>query len=500
MKDEAVATSARRLSRREVTSRVTSRLTVSLAVVGLLLALLAGSASATPKVIGGTAVTVATVPWTVDVRQDDGPSYYLCTGSIVDALHIVTAAHCLFDDSGHQASPAQMAVTAGISNIGASSGADAEQDIKVSSFRIAPGYTYSSHGQPNDVAILALSQPLNLSGPDAQAIALPTPGMAYPAGVTAALAGYGVETAGSQPTGQLNRMTTTIDPQGLCGDAADGFFDTNAIVLCASSPTSDLCNGDSGGGLVTTTGTPTLIAVADASQCTAGDHSSFAYIGAPQLLQFIQGNNSPPIAPTYGDAVQIDLDTPGNFVVGAVVTCKTSGWIAGAQLAYSFIDSRSGAVLQTGPSNSFTIPAKALGATIACDVAATTAGGTAIGGTTATDPIGVAPKIRIDHVTALIGTPGQTVTIPVLVEAPDGVTGTFHACVTLPAGTGGHLCRSVRRPGSSTSSVGFSFRFTLRKTAPIGTGKVAITVTAGASSAASTALIHVQKAKPKSKT
>ena len=60
-----------------------------------------------------------------------------------------------------------------------------------------------------------------------------------------------------------------------------------------------MCNGDSGSGLVTTTGTPTLIGVvsAGAPGCVARSHGIFTYTGAPEILQFVQGNGHSPHAP-----------------------------------------------------------------------------------------------------------------------------------------------------------------------------------------------------------
>ena len=69
-----------------------------------LLAVPAANAAAKPKahvsVVGGTSAGASDVPWQALVLIWPDPSSnsaYLCGGSILDATHILTAAHCVFD-------------------------------------------------------------------------------------------------------------------------------------------------------------------------------------------------------------------------------------------------------------------------------------------------------------------------------------------------------------------------------------------------------------------
>ncbi len=121
-------------------------------------------ASGASRVVGGTAIEVQQAPWTVFVQYQVGNIRYLCTGSIVDASHILTAAHCVFDDSGQFATPSQVTVRAGVSNFSSPLSTDLEQDRPVSLIRVHPGYVCSGNPAPDDVAVLALASPLDLSG------------------------------------------------------------------------------------------------------------------------------------------------------------------------------------------------------------------------------------------------------------------------------------------------------------------------------------------------
>src|SRR4051812_49844007 len=91
-------------------------------------------------------------------------------------------------------------------------------------------------------------------------------------------------------------MNSTLVDQAQCLDRGDD--DTaNGVLLCAFSGTSSPCNGDSGGALVLTRPTPVVVGVTRASVCSTNSSASYANVTAPEILQFIQGNDNPPMAP-----------------------------------------------------------------------------------------------------------------------------------------------------------------------------------------------------------
>src|SRR5215471_2018223 len=125
-------------------------------------------------VVGGQTIQVQSAPWTVFVQQSSGSSRFLCTGAIVDASHVLTAAHCMFNGSCAPAAPAAFQVRAGVSNYSAPLATDLEQDRGVSSVRIHPGYVCTGHPGPDDVAVLALVSPLDVTSAAVAAVALPS--------------------------------------------------------------------------------------------------------------------------------------------------------------------------------------------------------------------------------------------------------------------------------------------------------------------------------------
>jgi hypothetical protein len=471
---------------------------VLLVLFALAVAFASGAHSAR-SVLGGSAIQIQAAPWAVFIQQDDGgDTLYICTGSVIDASHVLTAGHCLFNDTGTLTQPSALTVRAGISNFTAPAPTDAEQDRSVSSFRLHPGYSYTGTEGPDDVAVLTLSTPLDLSGAAVQAVALQPPGSPYPAGAQVGVAGFGKQDPTADASGPLAWMTATVDAQGSCGQfSAEGLISDNAITLCAASPTSAVCNGDSGSGVVTTSGTThVLVGVVDAGTpgCGIGTHSVFAYVGAPEIGQFVQGSNSPPTAPRETDATDIDLRWDPPLVVGNTLSCTTTGWTPPVRLTYSFVNAATGEVIQSGLRSTAVLPSTAKGAKVDCEVAATNAGGTELIETQATSPVAGPPPVRIERLAPLAASRGSDVTLHITLEAPVGVFGKVGVCAALAPSVGGRLCRSIENGQGDPIDAPFTLTFKVKPTAPIGRSAIAISATAGFAVAKTTGHLRVSGA------
>jgi hypothetical protein len=419
---------------------------------------------------------------------------------VIDPLHVVTAAHCVFDDNDHAALPSALSIRAGVSNYLAPLATDAEQDRTVAAYRIHPAYVWTGKAGADDVAVLTLSTPLDLSGATVQAVALPPAGSAFPAGATGSLAGFGRQNPTIATNGKLNAMTVTVEPQGACsssGTTTTGLIDANALELCASSATSGVCDGDSGAALVSTSGTPTLIGVvsgtilSDASaNCRAGAAGIFAYVATPEILQFLAGDADPPRAPRDNDSTLL-LTWKPPLVVGSTVTCSTGGWSGRPAFSYAFLSAQSGKALQSGASSSYTVPPAAVGSKLVCRVEAANAGGTSLEETVTTPAVRPAPQVRIAALARLAAPPGGKVTFRVTLMSPPGLQGSFSVCVSLPTGVGGRLCRSTHHAGGLSGAFPFTFTLKIRASAPPGVARVAVSAVAGVSTASATTSLVV---------
>ena len=445
------------------------------------------------RVVGGTAITIQSAPWAVFIRQSVPGGSLLCSGSILDSLHVLTAAHCLYDTNGVQASITSLSVTAGVSNYNSPQSTDAEQVRPVSSLRIHPGYSGPGGVDPDDVAVLALSQPFDLSGTAVAAVSLPAAGAAYPAGAPVTLAGFGRESSSTPADGSLNSLSAVVDAQGSCGGHSNTVIpDDDAVALCAIPQTGSACTGDSGSGLVTTTGKPTLVGVLSAgpSGCTSGAAAILTYVGAPEILSFIQGNDQPPVAPRKTSATVVNLSWRGLVSVGNTLTCLSTGWDGAPTLGYAFVNSLNGQVLQQGSSGTYVLRASNVGDTISCTALATNQGGTAVLTTGSTAAIGAAPALSIVPIAPIAAVRGATVSVRVVIESASALAGKFAACITPSARVGGRICASQQEQGSF-SGFAFTLRLKVRPSAPIGVSRLAIAAVAGPSVGQGTALIRV---------
>ena len=469
-------------------------LIVAVALVG---AMSARPASSGVRVVGGTPIQVQSAPWTVLVYVS-APRVQECTGSVIDASHVVTAAHCVYDGSGTQVQPSSVSIYAGVSNFLSPIATDQEQARWVSSFRVHPAYADTNKNVADDVAVLALAAPLDLSGRAVQAVALASPNTPFPAGASVTTAGFGVQdAAANDASGALVSLAATVDPQGECGDwtQTDFIKFNNGIALCSAAPAGATCHGDSGAGVVTTGGTPVLVGVHYASQtgCPIGGHAVAAYVGAPEILSFIQGNDQPPKAPRPSTQTVSRLTWHEPLVVGDTLTCSTGGWPEPVQVTYSFLSTANRLVLQTGPRGSYLLPPTTAGTQISCTVAVTNGGGTTLVGTNATPGIKPAPQVKIEPLAPLAAKRGHRIALDVVLTGPPGLSGTFSVCATPTASVGGQLCRSAHRPAGAAGPLHVALTLTIKSTAPLGTARVAIRASAGTSHAKTTALIRITK-------
>jgi hypothetical protein len=339
--------------------------------------------------------------------------------------------------------------------------------------------------------------PLDVTGAAVSTVALPSASTTYPAGGSVGTAGFGLQQPTVTASGQLSWMTGIVDAQGECGDSAGGLIPNDAIYLCATSATSAVCNGDSGSGLVTTGGgSPVLVGVADATTngCSPGSHSLFAWTGAPEIEQFIQGNDHPPTAPreTSTTFVRLGWVSSGPVYAGYTLTCMTGNWSdPAATFTYSFIDTTGARVLQSGAKGTFVVPSSAVGSTVSCRVTVANAGGTDVAATRSTLPVRPAPPARIIRVAPITAARGSAVSLRITLVAPAGVQGKLAVCVQPPKVIAGRLCRSTIDGDGLASTVPFTFNFRVKPTAPLGAAHVSISAVAGQSTATSSTLIRV---------
>ncbi len=196
------------------------------------------------RIVGGENAQIEDYPWQVALMQE---TTQFCGGSIINEQWILTAAHCLDDNWSAEY------VRAGVTDRTNETG----QDITVDQYIIHPDYGYPATFS-NDIALIKLTSPLDLSDPAVSKIDLVTPdeanaGLTDP-GTMAWITGWGALWQGGPSSDILQVAEVPIVSNQDAMD--DGEYNPGSItedMLVAGyieDGEVDACQGDSGGPLV----------------------------------------------------------------------------------------------------------------------------------------------------------------------------------------------------------------------------------------------------------
>jgi secreted trypsin-like serine protease len=190
----------------------------------------------TQRIVGGTEATPNSWPWTVSLQVRG----HFCGGTLIDPRHVVTAAHCLTS-----AIASQIRVIAGLhERLNINTGRT--QNLGVS--RIFMHEQYNTITQAHDIAILRLSQPVQLNS-YVSLICLPGPDPQESMSVT--VAGWGSTYKGSPLPNALRQVTVKVT-NAQAQAAYPAYFNAQRQIGAGVPQTGgkDSCQGDSGGPLM----------------------------------------------------------------------------------------------------------------------------------------------------------------------------------------------------------------------------------------------------------
>ncbi|GFO33008.1 serine protease [Plakobranchus ocellatus] len=196
------------------------------------------------RIVGGEDAQRHEFPWQVFGR-------HTCGGTLIDDQWVLTAAHCLENDEVYYLRTVfnhydWLQVAVGLLDI--------QVENSSNLLSVADFYTYGDYNPSmyliNDIALVKLKSPVNITGDDVRAACLPSRNENFD-NEMCVVTGWGIGVAAGRLHKYLQKVSIPVQSNENCSDWL-GLQAVPSTLMCAGFEEGfkDSCNGDSGGPLV----------------------------------------------------------------------------------------------------------------------------------------------------------------------------------------------------------------------------------------------------------
>ncbi|MPV85150.1 S1 family peptidase [Ostreibacterium oceani] len=237
-----------------------------------------------PKIVNGTNINPSDAPNFVSVIINASNGGFLCGGTLLDARHVLTAAHCVSNGGGDNA-PAGI-VFALTSPNGSNNGALVyDESYSASAVIVHPSYANLIN---NDIAIIRLNTAVaGFSNANKTILNNATANLDN---TTGTVIGMGTTSTGGDLSNSLQRVDLPIRRDAVCRNVYGFWRDTLVCAGYSDGTRKDSCQGDSGGPLnVNRNGQNAqagIVSFGSAAGCAGGDPSGYTRVSS--YIDFIK--------------------------------------------------------------------------------------------------------------------------------------------------------------------------------------------------------------------